>query len=617
LPLLTVATNAGQEITMRAAVIAVGSIGREATNSIPALLKLLTHSDASKQRVLIDKYEVAWALDRMRPDSDKILLGMLSSTNAIERESSLLVLAKSPSLTLVEAGRGSNPHTPRPGPQDNIAPRPALSKPSQSPVSGAQFKTAILQWLNDSDPRIRRLAEDALKNFETASEQSQRALQAKDPAKRAAAVAALGHTVIYKKVESTRPVQEDGKTILTITNTAYRFKSPEEATASQEELLLLVRAMADPDLEARSTAAFCVVRYLGQYHSGELSAVGRTNGASVGGVDLQIIHAALSDAASTGQSNHLFRVLMSVRRLGPAAGPLLPALTNAVQNPDPQMRWWMVEALSRLSTRAAPALPTLMVTLQDSDHRVRRESVEALSRIGAPATNAVPLLIKTLQSDPESNVRLSAAYALGRIKPPALEAIPALRKALLEDTGVVQTQAKSALEALQGPTMRGTGEPVRKNPPQGMRYEGEKLLVLDKQDCERASNQPMTPWGETNWSGGAQLFCATGAKGAVTVELSIPKSGTFGMVLGLTRAPDYGQIGVLLDDRKVFASLDGYAREVSAPRAIFLGQLDLKSGKHTIRFEVAGKNAQSKGYFMGIDFIEFRDAAPAGAQPAP
>jgi hypothetical protein len=38
---------------------------------------------------------------------------------------------------------------------------------------------------------------------------------------------------------------------------------------------------------------------------------------------------------------------------------------------------------------------------------------------------------------------------------------------------------------------------------------------------------------------------------------------------------------------------------------IDLGAVELTRGAHRVRFTIVGKNARSKQYYMGIDYLEF------------
>ena len=86
---------------------------------------------------------------------------------------------------------------------------------------------------------------------------------------------------------------------------------------------------------------------------------------------------------------------------------------------------WIVRAdaaaeLGRMGEGAKDAVPALIQALQDSDAEVRYNATWALGNIGE---GAVPALIQALQG-PDEGVRWNAAEALGKIgTPEALEAV--------------------------------------------------------------------------------------------------------------------------------------------------------------------------------------------------
>jgi len=77
------------------------------------------------------------------------------------------------------------------------------------------------------------------------------------------------------------------------------------------------------------------------------------------------------------------------------------------------------------------------------------------------------------------------------------------------------------------------------------------------------------------------------------------------LIVKTTRTPGSGIYTVKLDDR-VFGQLDCYSFEPSGPVEKDFGQTELAAGKHTLRFEAAGKASQSAGYFIGFDTLIFR-----------
>lgn len=65
---------------------------------------------------------------------------------------------------------------------------------------------------------------------------------------------------------------------------------------------------------------------------------------------------------------------------------------------------------------------------------------------------------------------------------------------------------------------------------------------------------------------------------------------------------DYGTYEVKLDGRSI-ATVDLYA-EKPTRKCYDWGKVDLEPGRHTLRLECVGKDAESKGYFLGLDSVD-------------
>lgn len=92
-----------------------------------------------------------------------------------------------------------------------------------------------------------------------------------------------------------------------------------------------------------------------------------------------------------------------------------------------------VKTLGRIGPQARAAVPALIEALQDPDSfTVRGYAAEALRRIGPDAKSAVAALIEALQ-DKSVHVRSQAAYALAHVGPEASAALPELKKMLDKD----------------------------------------------------------------------------------------------------------------------------------------------------------------------------------------
>jgi HEAT repeat protein len=113
----------------------------------------------------------------------------------------------------------------------------------------------------------------------------------------------------------------------------------------------------------------------------------------------------------------------AICEIGPAAGPLMPAVIRALQSEDWDLQWAAADALGAISSSDPQVLAVLGSSLGHPSPIVRRAAAGALVRIGA---TAVPTLIRLLE-DHEDGRSEWAADALGRMGRRANDAVEALR----------------------------------------------------------------------------------------------------------------------------------------------------------------------------------------------
>jgi HEAT repeat protein len=130
--------------------------------------------------------------------------------------------------------------------------------------------------------------------------------------------------------------------------------------------------------------------------------------------------------------------------LGKIGPPAVPALVQALDNGDYNVRANACAALAEIGPASSPAIPRLVRILQDENGPIVSTASYTLSRIGGESVPALlPLLVNT-----NFMVRRWAVYALNYVGPQARPAIPAVIK-LLQDTNVqVRTIAVSAISAI-------------------------------------------------------------------------------------------------------------------------------------------------------------------------
>ena len=125
-------------------------------------------------------------------------------------------------------------------------------------------------------------------------------------------------------------------------------------------------------------------------------------------------------------------------------------------------------------------------------------------------------------------------------------------------------------------------------------------LVTTQNDCCGVS-----------WRDGSQLiFNGTALSQSFTVTINVPDTGWWQIGANLTRAANYGQAKVDLDQATSDINLagtstvpwDGYAPTVSLAYRD-LGTQHLTAGTHTLTFTMTGQNASSSGFKAGINYI--------------
>jgi HEAT repeat protein len=112
----------------------------------------------------------------------------------------------------------------------------------------------------------------------------------------------------------------------------------------------------------------------------------------------------------------------------------IPALSEGLSDPDPEVRLASVEVFESLGNDAAPAATALTRTLGDSNRFVRWAAARALSNIDPEADpkaaeTAVPALARVL-FDPDLNTRMAAAATLEKYGRVAKRAVPEMARAV-------------------------------------------------------------------------------------------------------------------------------------------------------------------------------------------
>jgi HEAT repeat protein len=137
----------------------------------------------------------------------------------------------------------------------------------------------------------------------------------------------------------------------------------------------------------------------------------------------------------------------AISRFGANGAAALPALLEAMKDPDSTVRWEAGRAVGKIGAAAKSAVPALVEQMKDEVSLVREHAAEALGDIGPEAKDGVPALIAILK-DPVARVRRDAARSLGQIGPAAKPALEAARGLLKDEDMEVRAAAEKTVRIL-------------------------------------------------------------------------------------------------------------------------------------------------------------------------
>ena len=120
--------------------------------------------------------------------------------------------------------------------------------------------------------------------------------------------------------------------------------------------------------------------------------------------------------------------------------------------------------------------------------------------------------------------------------------------------------------------------------------------------------QNSSTWG---WSNNSQLWWMDGGlKGLLKAEFEIEKEGDYTLTGNFTKAVDYGDFKMMINDQPVKMVFKGYHTNPQKPvitETVKLGKFHLKSGINTLQIEITGKQPKAIArYMVGIDYIKIR-----------
>ncbi len=124
----------------------------------------------------------------------------------------------------------------------------------------------------------------------------------------------------------------------------------------------------------------------------------------------------------------------------------IPALLDALKDPDQSVREATAFALGNIPGDMRICVPPLIEALRDQDVQVRARAADALGRIGQSPELAVPALVSFLQEDQGS--RYFSSHALIKFGPAAKMAVPTLIDLLKGDDPSLPWYAAQVLGAI-------------------------------------------------------------------------------------------------------------------------------------------------------------------------
>ena len=137
--------------------------------------------------------------------------------------------------------------------------------------------------------------------------------------------------------------------------------------------------------------------------------------------------------------------LRALSSIGQESEPAVPFVIAVIADEDANVRRAAATALGNIRESSERTLESLIETFTDTDSDVRLAASRSITKLGAPA---VPVLIRAMKN-PEPAVRVLAATTLENLGEEAVTAIPTLSQALGDDDQAVRLAATYALEVIE------------------------------------------------------------------------------------------------------------------------------------------------------------------------
>ena len=135
----------------------------------------------------------------------------------------------------------------------------------------------------------------------------------------------------------------------------------------------------------------------------------------------------------------------------------------------------------------------------------------------------------------------------------------------------------------------------------------------------QSRSQGMENFGKL-WSDDAHMLWDGVLGDSMETSILIDKSSVYNLRLQLTKAPDYGQFDIYLDDKLIVSKIDLYAESVVLSDLINVSGLKLEKGQRKIRFKLIGSNEKANQYrnnryLLGVDYLKIVDMDQRDVDP--
>ncbi|MEC9035414.1 MAG: DUF1588 domain-containing protein, partial [Verrucomicrobiota bacterium] len=145
---------------------------------------------------------------------------------------------------------------------------------------------------------------------------------------------------------------------------------------------------------------------------------------------------------------------------------------------------------------------------------------------------------------------------------------------------------------------------------------GENLLEAEQLPMKGQSRpQGMKNYGN-QWSGNTHLLWDGLVNDSMETTLEFDRDSEYCLQFQFTKAPDYGQFDIYLDDKVIASKIDLYATSVVLADPVNVSGLKIGRGQHKIRFKLVGSNEKASNYrkdryLLGVDYIKTINMRPS------